>query len=53
MRNEVDGGAPLDEAAGTAELPLQLAWTPVVGRGRRYKQGSGDGRGVAVVDATG
>ena len=32
---QVGVAAAFDEATGTAELPLTLTWTPVVGRGRR------------------
>ena len=47
-------GAALDEAAGTAELPLPLTWTPVVDRGHSCEQGRGDRRGVpTMADAVG
>ena len=43
------GDAALDENVRTAEFPLPLTWTPVVGRGRRFEQGRGNGQGVVVV----
>jgi hypothetical protein len=49
-----EGSATMDEAMGTAELPLALTWMLVTERGPRCKQSRGDRRGIdIVVDTTG